>query len=305
MIQRNLLSLLLIALLGTGLCVAQSNETANYGVTNAANDLGLNTFSAALEGAGLVNILDNQGVLLFGSGFFAVFAPNDEAFANVTDMENKTDLERVLGYHVVWNDGLFGNISEVSSLKTLQGENLTIDNANGLKVNGASELTSKEYDSGVIYVIDQVLVPKKSAAAGVVETANDLGAKKFASAIKAAGLVDQLSGQGLLGIASLAEGPFTIFAPSDAAFDNAKVSLDAINKKEGGMRTLLSYHMVEASALQNRTNQGSVKTLQGDSLAVDEGAGLVGGARVLKSERYDNGIVYVIDQVLIPVRLSM
>ncbi|MCX6669949.1 MAG: fasciclin domain-containing protein [Methanothrix sp.] len=108
MIQRNLLSLLLIALLGTGLCAAQSNETANYGVTNAANDLGLNTFSAALEGAGLVNILDNQGVLLFGSGSFAVFAPNDEAFANVTDididsiMENKTDLERVLGYHVVW-----------------------------------------------------------------------------------------------------------------------------------------------------------------------------------------------------------
>jgi len=311
MIQRNLLSLLLIALLGTGLCAAQSNETANYGVTNAANDLGLNTFSAALEGAGLVNILDNQGVLLFGSGSFAVFAPNDEAFANVTDididsiMENKTDLERVLGYHVVWNDGLFSNISEVSSLKTLQGENLTIDNQNGLKVNGANVLMTKEYDNGTIYVINQVLVPKKSAAAGVVETANDLGAKKFASAIKAAGLADQLSGQGLLGIASLTEGPFTIFAPSDEAFDNAKASLDAINKKEGGMRTLLSYHMVEASALQNRTDQGSVKSLQGDSLAVDEGAGLVGGARVLKSERYDNGIVYVIDQVLIPVRLSM
>jgi len=309
--QRNLLSLLLIALLGIGLCAAQSNETENYDVMNAAQDLGLNSFSIALEEAGQASILDNQGVLLFGSGSFVVFAPNDEAFTNTTDidiqsiMENKTDLERVLGYHVVWNDGLFTNISEVSSLKTLEGENLTIDNENGLKVNGASVLTSKEYDSGVIHVIDQVLVPKESEAAGVVETANDLGAKKFASAVKAAGLVDQLNGQGLLGIVSLSEGPFTVFAPSDAAYDNAKASLDAINKKEGGMRTLLSYHMVDASSLQNRTDLASVKTLQGDSLAVDENAGLVGVARVLRSERYDNGIVYVIDQVLIPVRLSM
>jgi uncharacterized surface protein with fasciclin (FAS1) repeats len=313
MIQRKeyLLSLLFLALLGSGLCTAQSNETANYSVTNAANDLGLKTFSAALDGAGLADTLDNQGVLLFGNGSFAVFAPNDEAFANVTGldinsvMENRTDLRRVLGYHVVWNDGLFSNISQVSSLKTMEGENLTINNENGLKVNGADVLATKGYDNGTIYVIDEVLVPKKNTAAGAVETANDLGAKKFASAIKAAGLVDQLNGQGLLGIASLSEGPFTIFAPSDAAFDDAKTALDAINKKEGGMKTLLSYHMVDVSALQNMTDLGSVKTLEGDSLAVDEGAGLVGGASILKSERYDNGIVYVIDQVLIPVRLSM
>ncbi len=310
-IKECLLSLLFLTLLGSGLCMAQSNETANYSVTNAANDLGLKTFSAALDSAGLADTLDNQGVLLFGNGSFAVFAPNDEAFANVTGldinsvMENKTDLRRVLGYHVVWNDGLFSNISEVSSIKTMEGENLTINNEKGLKVNGADVLATKEYDNGTIYVIDEVLVPKKNAAAGAVETANDLGAKKFASAIKAAGFADRLNGQGLLGIASLSEGPFTIFAPSDAAFDDAKTALDAINKKEGGMRTLLSYHMVDASALQNRTDLGSIKTLEGDSLAVDEGAGLVGGASILKSERYDNGIIYVIDQVLIPVRLSM
>ncbi len=311
MIQRSLLSLLLIVLIGMGLCASQSDETESNGVMNAAKDLGLNSFSTALEGAGQASILDNQGVLLFGSGSFVVFAPSDEAFANTTAidmqsiMENRTDLERVLGYHVVWNGGLFGNISEVSSLKTLEGENLTIDNENGLKVNGASVLTSKEYGSGVIYVIDQVLVPKKREAAGVVEAANDLGAKKFASAVKAAGLVDQLNGQGLLGIASLSAGPYTVFAPSDAAFDNAKASIDSINKKEGGMRTLLGYHLVDASSLQNMTDQGSVKTLQGDSLAVNETAGIVGGAKVLGSERYDNGIVYLVDQVLIPVRLSM
>ena len=53
------------------------------------------------------------------------------------------------------------------------------------------------------------------------------------------------------------------------------------------------------------TKTNSAKTMQGDSLAVDLNMGLVGGANVLKSERYANGIVYVIDQVLVPIRLAM
>ena len=63
--------------------------------------------------------------------------------------------------------------------------------------------------------------------------------------------------------------------------------------------------MVDAKDLVNLTDSNSVKTLEGESLAVDVGAGQVGGAHVLLSERYDNGIVYVIDQVLVPIRLSM
>jgi uncharacterized surface protein with fasciclin (FAS1) repeats len=103
----------------------------------------------------------------------------------------------------------------------------------------------------------------------------------------------------------LREGPFTIFAPSDEAFDKAKVALDSISKKEAGLTTLLAYHIIDAKALNNMTDSSSVKTLQGDSLAVDYGTGMVGGAEVLKYERYNNGIIYVIDQILIPVRLSM
>ncbi len=123
--------------------------------------------------------------------------------------------------------------------------------------------------------------------------------------LKAAGLVEVLNGQGPAGIGSLSEGPFTIFAPSDAAYDKAKTTLDAIAKKDAGTRTLLSYHVIDAKALMNMTDFNSVKTLAGDSLAIDSGAGIVGGANVLKSERYGNGIVYVIDQVLVPIRLSM
>jgi uncharacterized surface protein with fasciclin (FAS1) repeats len=314
MIQKkwSLLSLLFIAsLICMGSCAAQNDTTARYGVLEAANDLGLSEFSALTESSSLSNTLNNQGVLTFSTGSFVIFAPSDEAFAGVTgvDMnsvkENRTDLKRILSYHVVWNDGAFENVSELSSVRTLQGENLTLNNTDGLKVNGANVTLSQKYDNGTIYVIDQVLLPEKSSVLGVAEAANDLGAKKFATAIKAAGLEETLNGQGLMGIESLSEGPFTIFAPSDAAFDKAKSEIDSINKKDQGMIDLLGYHTVDAKELINMTDTNSVKTLQGESLAVDVGAGQVGGALVLKSERYDNGIVYVIDRVLVPIGLSM
>jgi uncharacterized surface protein with fasciclin (FAS1) repeats len=303
--------LFIAAALCTGCSFAQDNGTSTMEVMDATANLSLNEFSAEVEGAGLADTLNNKGLLTFTTGSFVIFAPSDEAFAAVTDAdmnaikENATELKRILSYHIVWNDGSFENISELSSAKTLQGENLTIDNTEGMKVNGANVTASKSYDSGTVFVIDKVLLPKTASSLGVADAANDLGAKKFATAIKSAGLVETLNGQGLMGFESLAGGPFTVFAPSDAAFDKAKANLDAISKKDAGMMNLLSYHIVDAKDLLNKTDTNSAKTMMGDSLAVDLNMGLVGGADVLKSERYANGIVYVIDQVLVPIRLSM
>ncbi|MCX6674476.1 MAG: fasciclin domain-containing protein [Methanothrix sp.] len=314
MIQKNraILCLLFIAaVLCTGSSFAQDSGAAKMGVMDAAANLSLNEFSAAIDGAGLADTLNNQGVLTFATGSFVIFAPSDEAFAAVTDVdmnaikENASELKRILSFHVVWNDGRFENISELSSAKTMQGENLTLDNTAGMKVNGANVTASQSYDNGIVFVIDKVLLPKTDSSLGVAEAANDLGARKFASAIKSAGLVETLNGLGLMGFESLAAGPFTIFAPSDEAFDKAKATIDSINKKDAGMINLLSYHMVDAKDLLNMTDINSAKTMQGDSLAVDANMGLVGGANVLKSERYDNGIIYVIDQVLVPIRLAM
>lgn len=322
-----LLSLSLLVLLSLSLAAAESQVAGKYGVQDALKDLGATTFSAALEQAGMNETLNNQGVLVIGKGSFVVFAPDDDAFANATGIdisglsENQTELKGFLGYHIVWNDGLFSSISQVSSLKTLQGENLTLEssglntssslnnssleNASAMLVNGAKVLASKTYDSGTVYVIDRVLVPKKLEARGVVEAASELGAKKFTEALKSAGLAERLNGQGPAGIASLSEGPFTIFAPSDEAFSRVpKETMDSISKKEGGLRSLLSYHAIDAKALIDRTDLGSVKTLAGGSLAVDESTGMVSSARVLKSARYENGIVYLIDQVLVPIGLG-
>jgi len=307
-----ILSLLFIAaVLCMGYGFAQVSGAEKIGVMDAASKLGLNEFSTALEGAGLADTLNNQGVLTFSTGSFVIFAPSDEAFAAATDVdmnalkENKTELKRILSYNIIWNDGRFENISELSSAKTMQGENLTLDNTEGLKVNGAKVAASLSYDNGIIYVIDKLLLPKTASSLGVVEAANDLGARKFASAINSAGLAETLNGQGLMGFESLAGGPFTVFAPSDSAFDKAKTTLDAISKKDAGMMNLLSYHMVDAKSLINVTDTNSAKTMQGDSLAIDSSMGQVGSANILKSERFANGIVYVIDQVLVPIRLAM
>ena len=309
---RIILSLLFIAaMLCVGCSFAQDSEAAKSNLLDAANELGLTEFAAAIEGAALMDTLNNQGVLLIGPGSFVIFAPSDAAFAQVADIdmnavkENATELKRILGYHIIWNDASFENITELSSARTIQGENLTIDSNDGLKVNEANVTASKSYANGTIYVIDRVLLPKTASSLGVVEAANDLGAKKFAAAIKSAGLADSLNGQGLMGMESLSEGPFTVFAPSDSAFDAAKATIDAISKKDAGMMNLLTYHMVNSKSLLNATDSNSAKTMQGDSLAVDANLGLVGGANVLKSERYANGIVYVIDQVLVPIRLAM
>jgi len=303
-----LLQILLAAALLCGCAAAQdvqSGGSADMNIADALASLGASEFSSAVESAGLSGTLNNEGVLVAGSGSFVVFAPSDEAIA-ASDLdaikENATLLKSILSHHVVWTTE---NISDLSSVRTLQGENLTIDSADGLKVKGASVGASQSYGSGIVYVIDAVLMPEMESTLGVVQAAEDLGASKFADAVKSAGLAETLDGQGLMGIEGLAAGPFTVFAPSDEAFENARDSLAAIEKKEGGMLSLLSYHVVDAQGLANMTVTSSVKTMLGDSLAVDPQTGLVGGAYILKSERFSNGIVYVIDRVLIPIRLAM
>lgn len=304
--------LFLAVLLGSGLCQAQEDGGAKS-LSQAAEELGLGNFSAALESAGLAGILDNQGVLLMGEGSFVVFAPSDEAFAAASAsgydleslQESPSELKGLLYRHIIWNAGGFENISEISEAGSMQGENITLEHAPAMKVDGANVTSSLQYDSGTIYVIDRLLLPESQGSLGAAQAAKDLGAEKFAEALTSSGLEETLSGQGLMGIGGLTSGPYTVFAPSDAAFEAAKEAVDAIGEKEGGMLGLLSYHVVDAAVLLNMTESNSVKTMYGASLPVDINSSLVGGASVLASQRYDNGMVYVIDQVLVPIGLGM
>ena len=293
-------------------CYAGAVNVKSYSVSDAAKDIGsLANFSAGIKQTGLSDTLDNKGILVFGNLSFMVFAPNDDAFANVTGVDlkaNETALKNVLSYHIVGGGSNFGSLTNGSSLQTLMGENLTVSTKDGLSVNGAKVLKTKKYDNGTIYEIDEVLMPKNitGAGMGVVEAAKGLGLNTFVQAIQSTNLSDRLNGQGVLGIGALAEGPFTIFAPSEDAF--AKVpaaTLSAITGNKDDLRTLLSYHIVSSDSAVNRTRSNSVKTLEGSPQAVDFKAGIVGGAKIIGAKRYANGIIYEIDQVLVPMKLSI
>ncbi len=135
--------------------------------------------------------------------------------------------------------------------------------------------------------------------ADIVDTAVSAGQfKTLAAALEAAGLVDALKGAG----------PFTVFAPTDEAF--AKLPAGTVesllrpeNKEK--LKSILLYHVVSgnvpASAVV-KLNGRSVKTLQGSSVKVRTKHGVrVGNARVVQTDvMASNGIIHVIDTVLIP-----
>lgn len=119
-----------------------------------------NTLVETLKTAGLVEALS-------GEGPFTVFAPTDEAFAQIpTDtlqavLQNKEQLAAILTYHVVPGKLMASDVVRTSALKTLQGQSITITTEGSVQVDGANVISADiEADNGVIHVIDRVILPK-------------------------------------------------------------------------------------------------------------------------------------------------
>ena len=131
-------------------------------------------------------------------------------------------------------------------------------------------------------------------AADIVDTAVKAGSfKTLAAALTAAGLVDTLKGPG----------PFTVFAPTDAAFAKIpKAKLDALLKDKDKLTAVLTYHVVPGKVMAADVKAGKVKTVQGSELTVSTKGGVkVDKAKVTKTDiAADNGVIHVIDTVLMP-----
>jgi len=137
------------------------------------------------------------------------------------------------------------------------------------------------------------------AAAGaqakdIVDTAVGAGNfKTLAAALEKAGLVDTLKGKG----------PFTVFAPTDAAFAKVpKAQLDALLADKARLTEVLTYHVVPGKVMAKDVKSGKVKTVHGGDLTVAAGNGVtVDGANVVKTDIVaDNGVIHVIDSVVLP-----
>jgi uncharacterized surface protein with fasciclin (FAS1) repeats len=132
----------------------------------------------------------------------------------------------------------------------------------------------------------------------IVDTAVDAGSfNTLVAAVQAAGLVDALK----------ADGPYTVFAPTDEAFAKLPAgTVDNLLKPENieQLRAVLTYHVVPGKIMaKDVTKMSNGTTLQGESLSfeVKDGKVMVDNAQVIKADiATSNGVIHVIDTVVLP-----
>ncbi len=131
-------------------------------------------------------------------------------------------------------------------------------------------------------------------AEDIVDTAVAAGTfNTLAAALQAAGLVETLKG----------EGPFTVFAPTDAAFAKIpKADLDALLADKAKLTAVLTYHVVPGAVMSKDVKAGMLMTVQGSSLTVSTMGGVkINNANVTAVDIIaDNGVIHVIDTVVLP-----
>lgn len=134
-----------------------------------------------------------------------------------------------------------------------------------------------------------------AAQSNIVETAIAAGDfNTLVTAVKAAGLVETLSGQG----------PFTVFAPTDAAFAKLpKGTLEALLEDTNKLASILTYHVVPGQVMAaDVVNLKNAKTIHGQFIKIDTTGGvMVDNANVIKTDiQTSNGVIHVIDTVIMP-----
>lgn len=152
---------------------------------------------------------------------------------------------------------------------------------------------------GLIALTSFATADQKAPSKDIVDTAVAAGSfNTLAAALKAAGLVDALKG----------DGPFTVFAPTDAAFAKLpKGTVETLLKPEnkGKLVDILTYHVVSGSVpaktavTLNKTTALNKKAIslgiKGDSLYLN------GNAKVIKADvNASNGVIHVLDNVILP-----
>ena len=256
----------------------------------SAND-NFTTLNAALEAAELDSVLA-------GEGPFTVFAPTDEAFEALPEgtlealLDDIPKLTKILQQHVV-----AGNLSSAAvlgedALTSLFGQDLAVS-SEGPSIGGVI-ISSVDIpaSNGVIHVIDAVLIPRD-----IVEEATYRGFNTLVAALENAGITDALK----------ADGPLTVFAPTDEAFaavDGLDAILDDTNKDP--LVAILKNHVVSGeNKAEVVVGLSAVETLNNEQMSVEVVDGEVmlnGSTKVTATDVLGlNGVIHVIDKVIITV----
>ena len=280
------------------------------------------TLTALVKQAGLAGTLSAPGNL-------TVFAPTDGAFAALKKNDpalfqkvasDKTLLKAVLTYHVIGKriPAVVATVAAKKNLKikTLQGERIALSFSGGkIVLNGSARVVTANVkaSNGVIHAIDAVLVPPSLTQApaptqSIVQiAAGNPAFSTLVSLVQKAGLVAAIS----------SPGPFTVFAPTNAAFEKlaaaAPATYQAVLADPALLTKVLTYHVVAGSiksdqAIAVAKQNGSVNALQGEpiSLSIKDGKLTLNGSSsvVTADVLATNGVVHVIDTIIVPPSLA-
>lgn len=284
----------------------------------ASKNADFSTLVAALQQAELVSALQ-------GNGPFTVFAPTNAAFEKLLSglgitaeqLLNHPQLSEVLLYHVVNGKVMSTDLTNGLKAPTLQGEQVAFDLTSGVKVN-ESTVTAADVaaTNGVIHIIDTVLVPtsfKLDAAVEPIAMATKvdknivdiaLGSEDFSmlvSLLQKADLVSTLQ----------SEGPFTVFAPTNKAFDDLLKALDITASElmaQPDLAKVLLYHVVPGKVMSTDLVDGmKAATAEGSEVTIDLSNGvMVNKSKVTAADiEATNGVVHVIDAILVPAGFAL
>jgi transforming growth factor-beta-induced protein len=275
--------------------IASTSKTVTQYVESDDN---FSILSQALAKANLSDVLN-------GPGSFTVFAPTNDAFnalfkqlgvSGIADLSAST-LAPILLYHVLGEEKKAAMLSSgyYSTLSPAQGNYLSIylSTSSGVTVDKDSKVTKADVDvkNGVIHVIDKVLLPPT-----VVDQATFNGSFSIlVQAVVKAGLSETLSGTG----------PFTIFAPTDAAFQALFTQLGVSGISELTAEQLvpiLKYHVVSGNIRSSQLMAGPVTTLNGTiNITLSPAPAINGNTNIIATDvQASNGVIHVIDKVLLP-----
>jgi transforming growth factor-beta-induced protein len=288
-------------------CPMEMSETLAGARSSGPNDIvavasgagDFNTLIAAAKAAGLVGVLQSDGPL-------TVFAPTDAAFAKLPKgtvetllkPENKQALVEILTYHVVPGKLEAADVLKKKTLDTANGERAKIAMKNGKPTIAGVNIvaTDVEASNGVIHVIDGVMMPEQR---DIVDVAVSTGKfKTLAAALGAADLVSTLKGKG----------PFTVLAPNDAAFAKlpaGTVEMLLLPENKGKLKEILLAHVVPGRVYSDQVVKLKMAPTAGGfkaPIVVKDGKVSVGGANVIAVDiEASNGVIHVIDSVIVPV----
>eukprot|EP00978_Attheya_sp_CCMP212_P032405 scaffold126343_cov57-Attheya_sp.AAC.2 len=253
-------------------------------------------FTTLLAAANATGVTES---ILKDKGPYTILAPTDDAFDKLPDgtvealLNDLPTLTKILAYHVIPGRVFAETIVTLETAKTLSGIDVTITVDEGMVfVNNAMVTGPDAFASnGLVHIIDTVLLPPTifdlGVEAGIFTT--------LLAAVQAANLTSALTGNG----------PITLLAPTDEAFDKLPPgTVDLLLNDIDALTAILLYHVISGEVrAETIVTLNSAETLNGAdvSIAAVGGMVMINDATVVDADVVaSNGVVHVIDRVLLP-----